>query len=72
MSSFIDSGVGIASPMYMVRFSSSIEQQKQSYNCKADNLGVVWCSRRIVYEFTDRLLIYHLYGKTAELYLANS
>ena len=26
----------------MVRFSRSIEQRKQFYNCKANSLGVVW------------------------------
>ena len=28
----------------MARFSHSIEQQKQFYNCKANSLGVVWSS----------------------------
>ena len=42
----------------MVRFSRSIEQQKQIYSCKANSLGVVWCgvaimNRQIVYVFTD-------------------
>ena len=41
--------------MYMVRFSRSIEQRKQIYSCKANSLGVVWCS---YYEQTNRLRIY--------------
>ena len=48
----------------MDHFSPSIEQQKQFYNCKANDLGVVWCSRRLL---TNRL-----HGKAAELCLANS
>ena len=27
----------------MVRFSRSIEQQKQIYSCEANSLDVVWC-----------------------------
>ena len=43
VSSFIDSGVGLVLSTYMVRYSRSIKQQKQFYNCKANSLGVVWC-----------------------------
>ena len=74
MSSFIESRVGIVSPTYMVRFSPNIEQQKQFYNCKANDLGVV-CSYN---EWTNPfgahrcLLKNHLHGKAAELRLANS
>ena len=59
----------------MVRFSRSIEQQKQFYNCEANSLGVVWCSYN---EWTNRLHVYRcllinrLHGKAAELSLANS
>ena len=54
----------------MVRFSHSIEQQKQFYNCEAKSLGVVWCSYN---EWTyhlhvfRRLLTNCLHGKAAEL-----
>ena len=59
----------------MVRFSASIEQQKHFYNCKANDLGVVWCSYN---KRTNRLHVYRhlltncLHGKAAELHLANS
>ena len=58
----------------MVRFSHSIEQRKQFYNCEANNLGMVWCSYNI---WTNRLHVYRwltnrLHGKVAELCLANS
>ena len=70
-SSFIDSGAGLVLSSYMVRFSHSIEQRKQIYSCKANSLGVVWCSynepknRLCVYR---RLLTNRLHGKAAELY----
>ena len=56
-------------------YSHSIEQQKQFYNCDANSLGVVWCSYN---EWTNHLHVYRwlltncLYGKAAELCLANS
>ena len=40
MSLFIDSGVGLV--VSMVPFSSSIQQQKQVHNCKANDVGVVY------------------------------
>ena len=40
----MDGGAGLVSSTYMVRFSFNIEQQKQFYNCEANNLGAVWCS----------------------------
>ena len=57
MSLFIDSGAD---------FSPSIEQRKQFYNCKANDLGVEWCSYN---EWTNRsgvyrrLLTNRLHGK---------
>ena len=39
----------------MVRFSHSIEQRKQFYNCEANNLGMVWCSYN---KWTNRLHVY--------------
>ena len=39
MSWFIDSGTGLVTNML-----HCIEQQKQIYNCKANNLSVVWYS----------------------------
>ena len=74
-SSLIDSGVGLVLSSYMVCFSRSIEQRKQIYSCKANSLGVVWCSFN---EQTNRLRVYRclltnrLHGKSAELCLANS
>ena len=53
----------------MACFSPGIEQQKQFYTCKANDLGVVWCSRQIVYR---RLLKNCLHDKATELCLANS
>ena len=47
----------------MVRFSHSIEQRKQFYNCEANSLGVVWCNYN---ERTNRLTN-RLHGKAAEL-----
>ena len=52
-----------------------VEQQKQIYSCKANSLGVVWCSYN---ERTNHLRVYRrlltnrLHGKAAELCLANS
>ena len=76
MSLFIDSGAGLVLSTYMVHFSYSIEQGKQIiYSCKANSLGVVWCSYN---EQTNQLCVYrrllanHLHGKVAELCLANS
>ena len=75
MSSFIDSGADLVLSTYMVRYSPSIDQQKQFYNCEANSLGVVWCSCN---ERTNRLRVYRrfltnsLHGKAAELCLANS
>ena len=76
MSSFIDSGVGLVLSIYMVRFSSSIEQRKHFIIIKLTDLSVVWCS------YNDRtyrfircfrcLLTNRLHGKAAELCLANS
>ena len=63
MISFIDSGVGLV--LSMVRLSSSIEHQKQVYNYKASNVGVV-------YDEQMHSLANHLRGKAAELCLANS
>ena len=74
-SSFIDSGADLVLSSYMVRFSRSIEQQKQIYSCKANSLGVVWCSYN---ELTNHLHVYRclltnrLHGKAAELCLAIS
>ena len=57
----------------MVRFST--EQRKQIYSCKANSLGVVWCSYN---EWTNPLRVYRhlltnrLHGKAAKLCLANS
>ena len=57
----------------MVRFSRSIEQRKQIYNCEANSW--VWCSYN---ERTNRLSVYRpllinrLYGKAAELHLATN
>ena len=59
----------------MVRYSRSIEQQKQFYNCEANSLGVAWYSYN---EWTNCLHVYRhlltnrLHGKAAELCLANS
>ena len=59
----------------MVRVSPSIEQQKQFYNCKANDLGIVWCSYN---EWKNPLHVYRrlltnpLHGKAAELCLANN
>ena len=56
--------------MYVVRFSPSIEQLKQFYNCKANDL--VWCSYNEP-EQMNRLRVYkclltnRLHGKAAEL-----
>ena len=61
--------------IYMVRFSRSIEQRKQFYNCKANSLGVVWCSyneRTNCLRVDRHLLTNRLHGKAAELCLANS
>ena len=70
MSLIIDCGVGL-----VLSISRCIEQQKQFYNCEANNLDVMWCSYN---ERTNRLRVYrrlltnHLHGKAAELCLANS
>ena len=75
MSSFIDSGVGLVLSTYMVRFSRSIEQRKQFYNCEANSLGVAWCSYN---EWTNPLRVYRclltnrLHGKAAKLCLGHS
>ena len=56
----------------MLHFSPSIEQRN---NCKANDLGVVWCSYN---EQTNHLRVYRclitnrLHIKAAELCLANS
>jgi len=50
MSLLIDSGVGLV--LSMVCFSPSIQQRKQVYNWKANNMGVVyneWTNRSCVY-----------------------
>ena len=58
----------------MVRFSHSIEQRKQFYSCKANNLGVVWCSYN---EQANHLRVYRhlltnrLHGKAAKPCLAD-
>ena len=44
VSSFVDSGAGLLLSIYVVRFSPSIEQQKQFYKCESSDLGVLWCS----------------------------
>ena len=49
-------------------FSPNIEQRKQIYDCKANSLGVMWCS---YIERKNRLLTNRLHGKAAELCLAN-
>ena len=73
MSSFIDSEVGLV--LSMVRFSPSIEQRKQFYNCEANGLGVVWCSYN---KWKNSLCVYRplltnrLHGKATELCLASS
>ena len=43
VSSFIDSGVGLVPSM--VHFSPSIEQRKQVYNCKANDVDVEYNER---------------------------
>ena len=51
----------------MVRFSRSIERQKQIYSCEANSLGVVGVAimkGQIVYVFIDANC---LHGKAAEL-----
>ena len=53
----------------MVRFSPSIEQRKQFYNCKANDLGAVWYSYN---DGTNRFKCLYKNGKAAELCLANS
>ena len=59
------------SPMYMVCFSPSIEQEKQCYNCNANDLSsVVWCSynKQMKHLSVYRgLLTNRLHGKAAEL-----
>ena len=51
----------------MVRFSPSIEQGKQGYNYKANDVGVVYN------KWTNHLLVYrHLLTNMPELCLANS
>ena len=40
MSSITDSGMGLV--LSMVHFNHSIEQQKQVYNCKANDVGVMY------------------------------
>ena len=58
----------------MVRFSPSIEQRKQFYNCKANDISMVWCSYNeqtyCFYVLTDACK--RLHGKAAELCLANT
>ena len=46
MSSFIDSEVGIV--LSMIRFTPSIEQQKQVYDCNANNVGMVYNEQTIL------------------------
>ena len=41
-SSFIDSGAGLVLSIWFVL--AVVEQPKQIYSCKANSLGVVWCS----------------------------
>ena len=48
VSLFIDSGANLVLRIYMVRFNPSIEQRKQFYNCKAKDLGEVWCSTYMI------------------------
>ena len=75
MSSFIDSGAGLVSPMYMVHFSLNIEKQKQFYNYEGNHFGVVWYSynkRTTLLRIYRHLLINRLHGKAAELCKANS
>ena len=56
--------------IYIVRFSQSIEQQKQFYNYKANDLGVVQQTNHLhVYR---RFLTNRLHDKAAKLCLANS
>ena len=39
----------------MVYFSPSIEQQKQIYDCEANNVGVVYNEQSIIYMFPGGL-----------------
>ena len=74
MSSFIDSGAGIALSIWFVlalvlNSENILLMGSQRFGC-----GVVWCSYN---ERTNSLGVYsllinHLHGKAAELYLANS
>ena len=54
----------------MVRFSPSIEQRKQFYNCKA--IIWVWCGVAIMNALSRRLLTNRLHGKAAEICLVKS
>ena len=71
MSSFIDSGVGLALSIWFVIAVAA----QTFYNCEANDLGVVWCSYN---KWTNRLRVYRrlltnrLQGKAAELCLVNS
>ena len=57
----------------MVHFSPSIEQRKQVYNCKANNIGGVVYNERMNHLRVYRcLLTDRLHGKAAELCLANN
>ena len=56
----------------MVHFSPSIQQQKQVYNCEANNVGVVYNEYINGLGVYWRLLTNPLHRKAAELCLANS
>ena len=57
----------------MVQLSPSTEKQKQFYNRKANDLGVVWCSYYNERVDSLRCLLTNcLHGKAPELCLANS
>ena len=56
----------------MVPFSPSIDQQKQVYNCKANNVGVVCNEPMSHLHVYRRLLTNCWHGKAAELCLVDS
>ena len=71
MNSLIDSGEGLV--LFMAHFSPSIQQRKQVYNCKADDVDVVYNERtnRLCFIY-KRLLANHLHSKETEQCLADS
>ena len=56
----------------MVRFSPSIEQQKEVYSCEANDVGVEYNEWKNCLHAHRHLLTNRLHDKAAKIFLANS